>query len=402
MGMEPSVSIRSAFVGPAAISYPSGSLNLAWSPVKVFVMSIVLRVLIFLTGIIIVAQIFGSATRTVILPRGTPVKLTRWVFLVTRTVFGLRLGHKTEYKKRDEIMALYGPVGLLTLLTVWLLSALLGYTLMFWAVEGESFSHALALSGSSLFTLGFVASSNLAELALAFAAAASGLVLLALLITYLPTVYHAFSRREIEVGKLEVRAGSPPTGLELLQRSWRLQRLEHLTEFWVEWEDWFADLEESHTSLPVLAFFRSPQPDRSWITAAGAVLDGASLLSSTVDVSRNIEAELCIRAGYVALRRIASYFQIPFDANPSPDDPISISRPEFDQVYGKLEESGLPLKDREEAWRSFCGWRVNYDAVLLPLAALTLAPLTPWSSDRSAYFRFPGKGAPGGLRSKRP
>lgn len=329
------------------------------------------------------------------------MRLTRWVFLVIRTAFGLRLGRRAGYEKRDQIMALYGPVGLMTLLTVWLLSALLGYALMFWAVEGESFQHALAMSGSSLLTLGFVPASNSAELALSFAEAATGLVLLALLITYLPSIYGTFSRRELEVAKLEVRAGSPPTGLELLERAWRLQRLEHLTDFWVTWEEWFADVEESHTSLPVLAFFRSPQPDRSWITAAGAVLDGASLLSSTVDVPRNIEAELCIRAGYVALRRIAGYFEIRYDPNPAPDDPISISQAEFEEVYRRLEKSGLPLKDREGAWRDFCGWRVNYDAVLLPLAGLVLAPLTPWSSDRSAYFRFPGKGAPGGLRARR-
>lgn len=364
-------------------------------------MSIALRLIVFAAGAVIVGEIFGSAIRTVILPRGTPARLTRWVFLAVRTVFGLRLGKRTGYEKRDQIMAVYGPVGLLSLLTVWLFLVLIGYALMFWAIERNSFPDALALSGSSLLTLGFLRASNLAGMTLAFAAAATGLVLLALLITYLPTIYGAFSRRELEVAKLEVRAGSPPTGLELLQRAWRLQRLDRLTDFWITWEDWFADVEESHTSLPVLAFFRSPQPDRSWITAAGAVLDGAALLSSTVDVPRNTEAELCIRAGYVALRRIASYFRIQFDPNPAPNDPISISEAEFNTVYKQLKESGLPLKERSESWRSFNGWRVNYDAVLLPLAALTLAPMTPWSSDRSAYFRFPGRSAPGGFRARK-
>jgi hypothetical protein len=41
------------------------------------------------------------------------------------------------------------------------------------------------------------------------------------------------------------------------------------------------------------------------------------------------------------------------------------------------------IADRDQAWRDFAGWRVNYDTVLLALAALTLAPPAMWSSDRS-------------------
>ncbi len=94
-------------------------------------------------------------------------------------------------------------------------------------------------------------------------------------------------------------------------------------------------------------------------------------------------ANLCIRAGYLALRRIAEFFQIPFNPDPHPEDPISISEAEFIEVYDQLAAVGVPLKpDRAQAWRDFSGWRVNYDYVLLSLAALTMAPETPWTSDR--------------------
>ncbi|HWD73627.1 MAG TPA: hypothetical protein VG371_00725 [Solirubrobacteraceae bacterium] len=46
-----------------------------------------------------------------------------------------------------------------------------------------------------------------------------GLTLLALVITYLPSLYGAFSRREALIAKLVVRAGSPPSGISLLTRS---------------------------------------------------------------------------------------------------------------------------------------------------------------------------------------
>jgi hypothetical protein len=181
-----------------------------------------------------------------------------------------------------------------------------------------------------------------------------------------------------------VRAGSPPSAIELILRYHRIHGLDRLNVLWVQWEQWFADIEESHTSLAALVFFRSPQPDHSWVTASGAVLDAAALLRSTVDAPRDAQADLCIRAGYLALRRIAAFFQIPYNANPRPDDPISISRVEFDAAYDELAQNGVPLiPDRDQAWRDFAGWRVNYDAVLLSLAALTMAPYALWSSDRS-------------------
>lgn len=133
--------------------------------------------------------------------------------------------------------------------------------------------------------------------------------------------------------------------------------------------------------LPALVFFRSPQPDHSWVTAAGAVLDAASLYLSAIDLPRNVRAEFCIRAGYLALRRVAEFFGIPFDPDPKPSD---VGRNEFDEACERLASAGLPLKpDRDRAWLDFAGWRVNYDTVLVALAGLTVAPLAPWSSDRS-------------------
>jgi len=181
---------------------------------------------------------------------------------------------------------------------------------------------------------------------------------------------------------LEVRAGSPPSAVEMIKRFYRLERLKQLGEMWVTWEAWFVDLEESHTSLAALAFFRSPQPHRSWVTAAGAVLDAAALVSSTVDIPKDTQADLCIRAGYLALRHIASFFGIPYNPNPQPTDPISVTRVQFDAACDELASAGVPLKaDRDQAWRNFTGWRVNYDTVLLALANITLAPAAPWSSE---------------------
>ena len=197
-------------------------------------------------------------------------------------------------------------------------------------------------------------------------------------------MYSAFQKRETAVTLLEVRAGAPPSAIELFQRFHRLGRMEKLSELWISWEIWFAELEESHTSLGALVFFRSPQPHRSWVTAAGAILDAASLASSALDVPRDAQADLCIRAGFLALRYICDFFRIPYDPNPKPGDPISITREEFDAACKQLADAGIPLKpDRDQAWRDYAGWRVNYDIPLRALAGLTMAPEAPWSSDRA-------------------
>jgi hypothetical protein len=350
-------------------------------------MQIVLVITIFLLGLGLVLLAMLSAIRTFVLPRGAPDPLAQLVFGAVRFLFGLRVRYARSYLERDQVMALFAPMGLILLLPTWLGLVMLGYAAMFWAIGLRPWSAALTASGSALFTLGFIPANNLMVALLDFSESTIGLVLTALLISYLPTMYGAFSRRETAVALLEVRAGSPPSAVEMILRYYRIHGLHRLTDQWVTWETWFAEIEETHTSLAALVFFRSPQPDRSWITAAGTILDTASLAVSILDIPRDFHADLCIRAGYLALRRIADFFNIPYNPTPNPDDPISISRVEFDEAYDLLHSRGVPLKlDRDQAWLDFAGWRVNYDAVLLALAALTMAPYAPWSSDRSQPF----------------
>jgi hypothetical protein len=347
----------------------------------------VLSVVLFVVGALMAAATALSAVMTVVVPRGVPMRITRRVFVSMRKLFSLLTRRANSYEDRDRIMAAYGPLSLLVLAVVWLIAVGAGYGLMYWALGARGPRVAFALSGSSLFTLGFMPPHDLPATILSFSEATLGLGLLAMLISYLPSIYTAFSRREASVTALDVRAGSPPTAVAMLERYARIDGLGQLSDLWQLWETWFSDIEETHSSQPALVFFRSPHSKRSWITAAGAVLDAASISVSSVE-GQHVEAQLCIRAGYLALRRIATFFGIPVDPDPEPTDPISVTRDEFEQVYDRLAEAGVPLKpDREQCWRDFAGWRVNYDSVLLSLAGLVMAPYAPWSSDRSISFR---------------
>ena len=352
---------------------------------------ILLSVFVFALGLTTVILTLSSAVSTFVLPRAARSQLNRLVFGLTRRVFEFILRFIKTYERRDAIMAYYAPVCLMLLVPAWYILISLGFTAMYWSLGVGDWQTAFRLSGSSLFTLGFANADGLFFAILEFTEAMLGLILVALLISYLPTMYSAFSRREQAVSMLEVRAGNPPTVLDMILRFHRIQGLENLTETWKTWEAWFADVEESHTTLPALVFFRSPRGDSSWITSAGAVMDTAAFRLAALDIPFDASAALCIRSGYLALRRIADYFGIRYPDDPHyPADPISVTREEFDAVYDELALDGVPLKaDRDQAWIDFAGWRVNYDRTLLALCALVMAPVVPWSSDRMPKFKLP-------------
>lgn len=201
---------------------------------------------------------------------------------------------------------------------VWLLSILAGYTAIFWATGYGSLADAWWVSGSSLLTLGAAPITSTFHRSLAFTEAAIGFGLVALLVSFLPSLYGAFSRREAAVAMLDVRAGTPPSAVEMLIRFERIDWSDFLSEQWLAWETWVSDLDESHTTYPMLVWLRSPVAERSWLTAAGAVLDATNLRISVVDRGRDPRAEICIRSGFIALRRIADFFGIAYDPDPDP------------------------------------------------------------------------------------
>src|SRR5215470_10416687 len=210
----------------------------------------------FILGVSLVAGTFASAVRTFVLPRSVRDRITYFVFRISRRFFDLFSWWAKTYEQRDSVMALYAPTTLMLLPILWLILVMIGYTGIYWAIGTGSLEDSLSASGSSLLTLGFVHLDGTGATLISFSEAAVGLILIALLIAYLPTMYAAFSRREAAVTLLEVRSGSPPSAIELFARYTRLKRLDKLNDLWVQWETVFADLEESHTSLAALAFFR--------------------------------------------------------------------------------------------------------------------------------------------------
>ena len=358
---------------------------------------IFLRILALTIGLSLVIGTFLSAVRTFVLPRSAASWLTAVVFRSTRKLFDLAAKRLQTYELRDSLMAMYAPLALLLLVPSWLFLTTVGYTFIFWGMGITPLTDAFVFSGSSILTLGFATADTLPQTLVAFTEATVGLILVAMLISYLPTMYAAFSQREAAVSLLQVRAGEPPTAPELIWRLHAMREVVDTNAFWASWEAWFTNIDETHTSLAALVFFRSPQPNQSWVQAAGTVLDAAALHISAVADSPPYPA-LVLRAGNLALRHIADFFGVAYNPDPHfPQDGIAVARADFDAAWERLGAQGVGLKaDREMAWRNFAGWRVNYDSVLLALARLTMAPETSWLSDFTFVPADPESGRTGG------
>lgn len=183
------------------------------------------------------------------------------------------------------------------------------------------------------------------------------------------------------IAKLVVRVGSPPTGVALLSRSWKLGRFDQLEEVWDGWENWFVEIAESHTTFPQLVFFRSPHPENHWVLSAETVLDGAALLMSSCDVPRQSRSELCVEAGVRALFSIADFLGVPHRPPADEDAETTLPRELFDDALRELEEAGVPLHDDQEAaWREFRRIRARYEPLIAVLGRMTDAPRSDWSS----------------------
>ena len=232
-------------------------------------------------------------------------------------------------------------------------------------------------SGSSLFTLGIGsgAASGWTR-AVVVLAGATGLGLFAVVIAYLPVLYQAFNRREVGVLLLDARAGSPPSGPELLHRMGSAGMASALPELFAEWERWVADVLESHMSYPILVLFRSPHDNTSWVTSLGSVLDAATLILTSVDGESDERAKLLYGTAVHAVEDLYYYLRLT-------EREAVIQRDEFEDVLNDMKDDGFSIRPVDEAFARFTEKRAKYAPRLDALAVLLAAPPGLWIGDRS-------------------
>ncbi len=343
--------------------------------------------LIMLAGLTILGLVLWDIFETIVVPRPTPgrLRLARyvvpptwraWRALATRTRTGLG---------RDALLGLYAPGAAVLLLVIWLVVLVLGYGLVFFALRGEmrpnpnSLLEALYFAGTSVLTLGFgdfVASGPLARF-VALVAAASGLGVVALVITFLFSLFGSYQRREVLVVTLSARAKSPPSAVTLLETYARLDLIDELPALFRDWELWTAEVLDTHVAYPLLGYFRSSHDNVSWISSLGAVLDSAALVLTTIHGVPRGQAEITKRVGAHLVEDIGNNLRLAGDG-------AAVDLDDFQAVYQRLGAAGYDLEPQEAAWRAFEHARATYAGRLEALAVYWATPATSWVGQRKS------------------
>ena len=328
-----------------------------------------MRTIELMFGGIIVVSTFVDIFQSVVVPRPTRRSFRLAPFLLHGMWplwkwIALRF---PSAKHRTAFLGIYAPLAVVMLLLAWGMALIFGYGLLFLALQSElhprlnDLGGALYFAGTSLLTLGFgdiIATGGIAR-ALALCAGASGLAIVSGVISMFFALYSSLGHREVLVTMLRNRAGSPPSGVTLLETYARLKMLEDLPGFLSAWEEWSTEVLIGSLAYPVLPYFRSAGPYESWVSALGALLDTATLIISCLEDGPAGPANLLYQSGCQLANDLKDYFKIA----PAQEEAGTPKR-SFEAAYTRLKSAGFCLSDPEPAWVSFIELRSAYAEAL--------------------------------------
>jgi hypothetical protein len=361
-----------------------------------------------LGSVALIILVLVDGFEAMVLPRRVtrPYRPTRLYYRLTWGLWRAAARRLAPGKRRETFLSLFGPLSLIGLFGMWVLGLIAGFAGLQWALDSAigpgghgSFLTYLYLSGGSFFTVGFgdVTPATQPGRALAIVEAALGFTFLAVVISYLPVLYQASSRREVAISLLDARAGSPPSAAQLLARATRAGSCDAVDPFLAEWERWAAELLESHLSYPVLSYYRSQHDNQSWLAALTAVLDTCAVLMVGVQRAHAYQAQLTFAMARHAAVDLALVFKTP----PLPPNPDRLPPDRQAELWESLQEAGLTLKEGEAVKARLTELRGTYEPFVNALAhhfQFTLPPILPdkppvdnWQT--SAWMRrIPGIG----------
>jgi len=350
------------------------------------------QILVGLGAVALLGLILWEVFETIVLPQRVSrrLRLTR-IYFRTLGRGWFALGRRIpSYQRRENVLAVFGPLSLLLLLVLWATLLIVGFAGLHWALGSAlttpagrpGFATDLYYSGTTFLTLGLgdVAPRTPPARFVSVVEVGTGFGLLALVIGYLPVVYQAFSRREVSVSLLDAHAGSPPTAGELLRRHPPGRRERTLLRVLGEWERWAAELLESHLSYPALAYFRSQHDNQSWVAALTVILDACALVQAC---EGQVSDELAEQAHYTyAMARHAAVDMALYLRPPKARELGRLPAAASAALRSALAGARLTLGPAEE--ERLIAVRQQYEPYLARLSAFLRMPVPPWVAEAGA------------------
>ncbi|MDP9263406.1 MAG: potassium channel family protein [Acidobacteriota bacterium] len=338
-------------------------------------------------GIALILLVLWDSFETIVLPRRVTrqIRLARLYYRTTWKLWTTILATVPSPKRRETYLGFFGPLSLLGLVAVWAIMLVLGFALVHWALgshintlSGASadFWTDLYMSGTTFFTLGLgdVTPQGPAARFLTVVESGTGFAFLAIMIGYLPTIYQAFSRREVNITLLDARAGSPPSAVELLRRHARDHGPVSLVQLLRDWERWAAELLESHLSYPVLCYFRSQHDNENWLSSLTTILDTCALVRVGVENVPPAQAQLTFA---IARHAVVDLAQI-FSTAPDRTAPDRLPPEQLAELRRLLAEAGCKVQEGPEAEQRLIELRAMYEPYVQALAGFLRFSLPGW------------------------
>jgi len=288
-------------------------------------------------------------------------------------------------EKRDNVLAIFGPLSLLALMSIWAMGLILGFATLQWSLHvpirspdhPPAFETYLYLSATTFITLGYgdVSPETAFGRALADIEAGIGFGFLAIIIGYMPVLYAAFSRREVEIALLDARASSPPSAGALLERVGPCTDDTDLYAFLHSYERWAGELIESHLSYPILMYYRSQHERQSWLSTLTTILDAcAFLIAYTPQGKVNYQA----RMTFAMCRHSAIDLALVFDIPPALPIPDRLPLERLTQLKELIRAAGLEFKDSPVCDERLNELRHLYEPFVNAISTALLLPLPDW------------------------
>lgn len=346
-----------------------------------------MHVLAIIAAAAIIVVVLLDAFETAVLPRRVQrhFRITSWFYRNTWRPWARLASHIQSQRRREAFLGYFGPLSLIALLFLWACALIFGFALLQYGggahLRGSgnapiTFATLLYDSGETFFTLGYgdiVPASDLSRV-WAVAEAGMGFAFLAVVIGYLPTIYSAFSRREIEISLLDARAGSPPSATELLKRATTNSEPTSLDALFHDWERWAAEVLESQISYPVLSFYRSQHSNQSWLSALTVILDATALVVAGIDGVDKEQARRTFKIARHAVVDLAQVVNAHYDAN-APD---RLSAEDLAQIRVELAEKGFRMQSTPDAEQKLRDLRSLYEPYAQGIARNLFIQLPPW------------------------